>query len=185
MPTCVKHCENHCQIGARGNISTDIITGFVGETEEDFQATLELVEKIRFDSAFMFSYSPREGTPAWGEKETLTEAEKQKRLEELIAKQLKITEESLDSMIGRKEEILIEGPSPKNQEEMIGKTGCFKKVVLPADSRVCAGDLVEVQVTERRGQTLRGRVFFQPERPEKMKQKWEFPNQSLSKAGIK
>ena len=65
-------------------ITTDIITGFVGETESDFEDTLSLMNEVRFDHAFMFSYSPREGTPAFGETETLTAEEKQARLERVI-----------------------------------------------------------------------------------------------------
>ena len=110
---------------------TRFIAGFAGETERDFEETLAMVEQVGFDSAFMFAYSPREGTPAFGETETLTAEAKQERLERLIALQMRITEKKLDAMAGRVEEILIEDRSSKDAAEWAGKTSCFKKVVLP------------------------------------------------------
>src|SRR5690606_15029421 len=103
-------------------ITTDIITGFVGETEADYADTLSLMEAVRFDHAFMFSYSPREGTPAFTETETLTPEEKQARLEGVIELQMRHTEERLDALVGRTVEILLESPSSRNDTEWMGKT---------------------------------------------------------------
>lgn len=141
-------------------ITTDIITGFVGETEADFADTLSMMEAVRFDHAFMFSYSPREGTPAFGETETLTPAEKQERLERVIELQMRHTEERLDALVGRTEEILIESPSSRNHEEWIGKTDGFKKVIVPAvpGRTLKQGDFVKARILERRGLILRGEV---------------------------
>src|SRR5690606_19883761 len=142
-------------------ITTDIITGFVGETEADFADTLSMMEAVRFDHAFMFSYSPREGTPAFGETETLTPAEKQERLERVIELQMRHTEERLDALVGRTEEILIESPSSRNEAEWMGKTDGFKKVIVPAprDGRTLRkGDFVRAKILERRGLILRGEV---------------------------
>src|SRR5690606_13764754 len=141
-------------------ITTDIITGFVGETEADFADTLSMMEAVRFDHAFMFSYSPREGTPAFGETETLTPAEKQERLERVIELQMRHTEERLDALVGRTEEILIESPSSRNHEEWMGKTDGFKKVIVPAvpGRTLKQGDFVKARILERRGLILRGEV---------------------------
>ncbi len=137
-------------------ITTDIITGFVGETEQDYQDTLDLVKEIRFDFAYMFSYSPREGTEAFSEIETLSPEEKSYRLSKLIEIQNQITTEKLDSMVGKKEKILLEGPSYKNNLEWIGKTDCFKKVIVPFDTSFSAGQIVTTQLEKRSGFTLLG-----------------------------
>lgn len=147
----------------RGNIprigiTTDIITGFVGETEQDFRDTLSLVEEVKFDAAFMFSYSPREGTPAFAEPETLSPREKQERLETLIAAQLRITEHRLDAMVDRTEEVLVEDISSRSAREWVGKTGCLKKVVFPFIPGLAKGDLVPVRILSRSGITLRGDI---------------------------
>jgi tRNA-2-methylthio-N6-dimethylallyladenosine synthase len=147
----------------RGNIprlgiTTDIITGFVGETERDFRDTLSLVEEVEFDAAFMFSYSPREGTPAFAEPEALSPQEKQERLETLIAAQLRITERRLEAMVGRTEEVLVEDLSSRSAREWVGKTGCLKKVVFPFVPGLAKGDLVPVRIRSRSGITLRGDI---------------------------
>jgi tRNA-2-methylthio-N6-dimethylallyladenosine synthase len=140
-------------------ITTDIITGFVGETEADFRDTLSLVEAVEFDSAFMFSYSPREGTPAFGERETLSPEEKQDRHERLMELQMRITERRLDAMVGREEEILIEDRSSRSAAEWVGKTGCFKKVVVPDAPGLGKGSLVKARILSRSGITLRGETL--------------------------
>ncbi len=137
-------------------ITTDIITGFVGETEADFEDTLSLMRQVRFDHAYMFSYSPREGTPAFEEVEILSNEEKQSRLERVIELQMRHTEERLDAMAGRVEEILIEDRSSRNADEWVGKTGCFKKIVVPHASGIAKGTFVNARILERRGITLRG-----------------------------
>lgn len=142
------------------SITTDIITGFVGETDEDYADTLSMMEAVRFDHAFMFSYSPREGTPSFDEVETLTPEEKQARLERVIELQMRHTEERLDALVGRTEEILIESPSSRNDAEWMGKTDGFKKVIVPAPAggTLRKGDFVTVKILERRGLILRGEL---------------------------
>ncbi len=137
-------------------ITTDLIAGYPGESEEDFAATLDMIRKIRFDSAFLFAYSPREGTPAFDEKELLTEEEKQGRLEQMIAEQMQITEQKLDEKVGTEQEILIEEFSPRSQREWIGKSSCFKKVIVPGAPGIEKGSLVKVKIMERKGTVLRG-----------------------------
>jgi len=140
------------------SITTDIITGFVGETEADYADTLSLMEAVRFDHAFMFSYSPREGTPSFDEVETLTPEEKQSRLEGVIEAQMRHTEEKLEALVGRVEEILIESPSSRNDGEWMGKTDGFKKIIVPAAPGVEKGAYVKARIIERRGLILRGEV---------------------------
>ena len=140
-------------------LSTDIISGFVGESEADFEDTLSLVETVGFDSAFTFSYSPREGTPAFDEVETLTDGQKQARLERLISLQTKITERKLEAMVGKTEEILIENTSSRNAQEWLGKTGCFKKVIVPNLSGISKGSMVNARILSRSGTVLRGEII--------------------------
>ncbi|MEO6096178.1 MAG: tRNA (N6-isopentenyl adenosine(37)-C2)-methylthiotransferase MiaB [Fibrobacteria bacterium] len=137
-------------------LTTDIITGFVGETEADYLETLSLVEEVGFDSAYMFQYSPREGTPAFMEGETLTAAEKQERHERLVQLQMGISERNLDVMAGRVEEILIEDRSSRDANEWIGKTGCCKKVIVPHAPGLAKGSLVPARILSRSGLILRG-----------------------------
>jgi tRNA-2-methylthio-N6-dimethylallyladenosine synthase len=139
------------------SLTTDIIVGFVGEEREDFEATLEAVKKIRFDAAFMFAYSPREGTKAFDEVETLDEKNKLSWLQELIEVQNKITFEINQGMIGRTEELLIEGPSHRDENEFVGKTECFKKVIVPRGN-LKIGDYATAHINDIRGWTLRGEL---------------------------
>jgi tRNA-2-methylthio-N6-dimethylallyladenosine synthase len=138
--------------------TTDIIVGYPGESEQDFADTLSLVEQVGFDSAFTFAYSPREGTPAFAEPETLTAGEKQERLERLIQAQMRIGERNLDAMAGRTEEILIEDRSSKDRGEWIGKTSCCKKVIVPHAPGLGKGALVRVRILARSGTVLRGEI---------------------------
>jgi tRNA-2-methylthio-N6-dimethylallyladenosine synthase len=142
-------------------ITTDIIAGFVGESEADFEDTLSLMEAVRFDHAFMFSYSPREGTPAFSEVETLTAEEKHARLQRVIELQMRHSEERLDALLGRDEEILIESPSSRDANEWAGRTQGFKKVIVPTVPELAGrekGAFVLARVRERRGLVLRGTI---------------------------
>ncbi len=140
------------------SITTDIIAGFVGESEQDLEDTLSLMEAVRFDHAYMFAYSPREDTPSFEEVEILTAADKQARLERVIELQMRHSEERIDLMLGREEEILIETTSSRDDQEWVGKTGCFKKVIVPVAPGVAKGAFVRARIVERRGLVLRGVV---------------------------
>ncbi len=139
--------------------TTDIIVGYPGETEADFAETLSLVEEVGFDSAYTFAYSPREGTPAFDEAETLTAAEKQERLERLIQAQFRISERNLEAMTGRVEEVLIEERATRNEGEWMGKTSCFKKVIFPHAPGLEKGSLARVLILSRSGLVLRGEAL--------------------------
>jgi len=136
-------------------ITTDIICGYPGETESEFEETLSLLQEARFDSAFMFAYSPREGTPSAQEKELITEEEKKLRLQRVIDLQHSITLERAKLMIGRHERILLETLSRRNAGEWVGKTGNFKKVILPAQPDFKEGMYVDCVIDGLKGHTLR------------------------------
>ena len=114
-------------------LSTDIIVGFPGETEADFQKTAETMREIRFDSAFLFKYSARPDTKAWSWPETVAEEEKGARLTRLIEQQQQISGEIHDAWIGREVEVLVEGPARRNAAQLHGKTADFKAVVFRDD----------------------------------------------------
>ena len=104
------------------SVSTDIIVGFPGETEADFQDTLDVVSAARFDTAFMFQYSPRPGTPAAGYEDQIPPEIIQERFDRLVALQNRITEESYAARVGQRHEILVEGPSRRDPARITGRT---------------------------------------------------------------
>lgn len=136
-------------------ITTDIITGFPGESEEDFQETLNLVEEVQFDSAFTFIYSKREGTPAAACEDQVEESVKHERFQRLV----KVVNESALSKnlsyIGRVEEVLIEGVSRKNNEYLEGRTDSFKLVNFKGPMEAL-GETVLVKITEANTFSLKG-----------------------------
>jgi tRNA-2-methylthio-N6-dimethylallyladenosine synthase len=134
-------------------LSTDIIVGFPGETERDFEATLDLMRAVRFDSAFMFKYSRRDHTKAAKWDETVSETEKARRLQAVIALQERIAAEINAGLIGHEVEVLVEGPARRRTGWLAGKTPQFKTTVFRADGAV-AGDLVRVRVADSTAHTL-------------------------------
>jgi len=138
--------------------STDIIAGFPTETAAEFEDTLRLVERVRFDSAFTFEYSPREGAPSAKWADDVPPAEKNRRLQELVALQGRITREKAAACRGLSYEVLIESPSKKSDLELMGRSSCNRVVVVPADDRWGAGSLVTARVDEVSAFTLRGTV---------------------------
>ncbi|MGQ0721604.1 MAG: tRNA (N6-isopentenyl adenosine(37)-C2)-methylthiotransferase MiaB [Candidatus Eiseniibacteriota bacterium] len=136
-------------------LSTDLIVGFPGETEDDFRETLRLVEQVRYAECFMYAYSPREGTPAARLADELSEEEKSRRLGELIALQRRIGREVLEGNLGRVSEVLVESPSRRNEREVFGRTRRRFMVVLP-EGLGRPGDLIDVRLAELHGTTFRG-----------------------------
>jgi tRNA-2-methylthio-N6-dimethylallyladenosine synthase len=134
---------------------TDLIVGFPGETEEDFRDTLRLVERVRFAECYMYKYSPREGTPATRLPDDLPDAEKTRRLEELIELQRRIGQEILEENVGRTMEVLVEGPSKRDPSEPFGRTRNRFMVVLPRGA-ARPGDLIQARLASLRGSTYRG-----------------------------
>jgi tRNA-2-methylthio-N6-dimethylallyladenosine synthase len=141
-------------------ISTDIIVGFCGETEVNFQETLAVVREVKFDSAFTFKYSERTGTiAARNYNDDVPETEKGERLEKLIELQNGITRQRGADCIGREFSVMAEGPSRKSAEEWMGRTGCNRVVVFPHWPGVAPGTVLQVQIRELSGFTLRGDVI--------------------------
>lgn len=127
-------------------ISTDAIVGFCSETEEEFRDTLSLFEEVGYDSAFMFFYSERPGTlAARNYPDDVPQEVKNRRLEELIALQNRLSLESNRRDLGREFEVLVEGPSKKNPDELCGRNSQGKMCVWP-DTSHKPGDYVRVRV---------------------------------------
>lgn len=138
-------------------ISTDIIVGFPGETEEDFQDTLSLCREVQYDSAFTFIYSPREGTPAAGFTDQIPEEIKHERFNRLVDV---INESSLAKnreLLGHVVEILVEGRSKKDPDNYSGRTDTFKLVNFTSPKDV-VGELVKVRITETKTFSLEGEL---------------------------
>ncbi len=129
-----------------GAITTDIIVGFPGETEEQFAETLSLVEEVRFDGAYMFAYSPRPGTPAHGWEGEVAHAVKIDRLNRLIAAQNRVSLEKNREAEGRVFEVLVEGPSEQGEGLFTGYTRENKTCHLPGHPGLI-GKTVKVRAT--------------------------------------
>ncbi|MBU3677225.1 MAG: tRNA (N6-isopentenyl adenosine(37)-C2)-methylthiotransferase MiaB [Chitinophagaceae bacterium] len=139
-------------------ISTDIITGFCTETEEDHQDTLDVMHYCRYDYAYMFAYSERPGTLAARRYEDDVPAEiKNRRLNEIIALHRQHGLESNAADLGKTHRILVEGPSKKNPEEYCGRTDTNKMVVFPKE-HTQTGMYVNVKITSYNSGTLRGEI---------------------------
>jgi tRNA-2-methylthio-N6-dimethylallyladenosine synthase len=128
-------------------ITTDLMIGFPGETEEQFQHTLQFVERIRFDSAFMFAYSPRPGTKAAEREDQVPRAVKMERLQRLIELQNRITCEINRSQEGNIYEVLVDGPSPKDPSKLTGLSRQNKTMNFEAP-RELVGQTVRVRAAE-------------------------------------
>ncbi len=144
---------------ARPNIAltTDLIVGFPGETEEDFRATCAVVEQVHFDNAFVFRYSPRQDTPAAQMAGQLDEATKDRRNQDLLAIVNQGAHAATEKLVGQRLEVLCEGPSKTNRERLSGRTRTNNIVIFPGDSAL-AGELVDVHIEHSSGFSLYGRV---------------------------
>lgn len=139
-------------------LSTDIIVGFHGEEESDFRATLELMRTVGYDSAFSFKYSVREHTRAFRLGDSVDEAEKGRRLTEVIALQEAISLERNLALIGREFPVLVEGPARRGNGRMAGKTPQFKTAVFDASKGIAISMTVQVRVESVTAHSLRGSV---------------------------
>ena len=136
-------------------ITTDIIVGFPGETDDDYKQTRDLVENIQFDNAFVFRYSPRRDTPAAEMPDQIEEGIKEERNHDL----LRIVNESMrrsgERLVGREVEVLCEGPSKTNPARLMGRTRTNKIVVFQNDSDL-TGELVDIRIERANGFSLYG-----------------------------
>ncbi|MBR0374452.1 MAG: tRNA (N6-isopentenyl adenosine(37)-C2)-methylthiotransferase MiaB [Mogibacterium sp.] len=138
-------------------ISTDIIVGFPGETEEDFEDTLSLVREVRYDSAFTFIYSPREGTPAASFEDQIPEDVKHARFERLVDAVNEISLEKNALYQGKVCDVLVEGRSKKDDATYSGRTDTFKLVNFRAGCDV-VGETVAVRITDSKTFSLEGEL---------------------------
>jgi tRNA-2-methylthio-N6-dimethylallyladenosine synthase len=141
-------------------LTTDIIVGYPGETEEDFELTLDLVRAVRFDGAFMFAYSEREGTLAARKRDDIDDGVKKARLRRLIDVQEGISKEKFGEMVGRDAEVLVQGPSRRDAANLIGRTSCFKTTII-AGVDAPPGTLLPVKIVGATSHTLFGEVTSQ------------------------
>lgn len=142
-------------------VSTDIIVGFPGETEDDYQRTVDYMKKVRYDSAFLFKYSARPDTRAFRWEETVSEEEKGRRLTALIEMQHTISGAIHDALIGREVEVLVEGNARRDEGQLFGKSADFKTVVF-ADDGTPRGELRRVRIIGSTPVTLLGESVRAP-----------------------
>lgn len=141
-------------------LTTDIIVGFPNETDEQFEETMTLMEEVGFESAYTFIYSPREGTPAAAQKDSIPMEVKRERLQRLNALVNKQSAEIMESYKGRIVKVLVEGESKKDPEVLAGYTE-KNKVVNFKGPRSIIGQIVEVKITETRTWSLNGEMVDQ------------------------
>ena len=137
-------------------LTSDIILGFPGETENDFAATMKLVETCQYDGLYIFKYSKRPGTPAAKSPDDVPPAEKTRRFLALEQVQRKIQAEVYAGYVGRPVSVLVEGESARSMDDMTGHSTCHKVVNFAGDASLC-GQIVEVIVTKAKPNSLYGR----------------------------
>lgn len=141
------------------SLSTDIITGFCTETEEDHKMTLDVMKEVRYDGAYMFKYSPREKTKAWKMEDDVDEETKTRRLVEIVELQRGISEEINLKTVGKQFEVIIEGISKKSDKMLFGRTDGNKTVIIPINGAK-PGDKVLVKVNKANSATLFGEAVL-------------------------
>ena len=139
-------------------LTTDIIVGFPGETDEDFQDTMDVVNEVGFENAFMFMYSKRSGTPAATMEEQVDEQVKNERLQQLIRLQNYKAKEESQKYLGKTVKVLVEGPSRKNPEMLTGRTSTHKIVLFKSDRTDLKGKFVHTRIYEAKTWTLYGEL---------------------------
>jgi len=139
-------------------LTTDIIVGFPGETEEDFQDTMDVVNEVGFENAFMFMYSKRSGTPAATMAEQVTEQIKSERLQQLMRLQNYKAKEESQKYLGKTVKVLVEGPSRKNPEMLTGRTSTHKIVLFKSSRTDLKGKFVNTKIYEAKTWTLYGEL---------------------------
>ena len=139
-------------------LTSDIIVGFPGETQAQFEDTLSLVREVRFDAAYTFIYSPRKGTRAAEMPDPITAEEKSARIQKLIEVQQAISYETLLAQVGRRETVLADSVSARDANQIGGKTPRSHMVNFPGSADLI-GKFVDVEITSAGKNTLRGRII--------------------------
>ena len=137
-------------------ITTDIIVGFPGETEEDFEETVACMKRIGFDNSFIFRYSKRKDTPAAEMDEQLSDKVKEERNQMLLRIQGELTTSKNEKLIGTVQQVLCEGPSKTNKERLSGRTSQNKIVIFDGDAERMTGEILDVKIEDSTGFTLYG-----------------------------
>ena len=138
------------------SLTTDIMMGFPGETEEDVEQTLDLMRTVKYESAMMYFYNPREGTPA-AKMEQIPEEVRKERLQRVIDLQLQHTQERMKERVGGTVLVLAEGVSRDDTTELLGQTEQHEKVVFKADRKLI-GSFVNVKINQLNGNTFKGEL---------------------------
>ncbi|MBI4636304.1 MAG: tRNA (N6-isopentenyl adenosine(37)-C2)-methylthiotransferase MiaB [Candidatus Rokubacteria bacterium] len=144
-------------------LSTDLIVGFPGETEADFEATLAMVERVGYDNVFAFRFSPRPGTPAADMADQIPAEVKARRNTRLLDVTTRVAAARSRRLEGRTVDVLVDGTSKKNGGELSGRTRCNRVVNFDGQGRVSIGQLGWVRITEALPHSLRGTLASQPE----------------------
>lgn len=140
------------------SLTTDLMMGFPGETEEDVQDTLALMKTVRYETAFMYYYNLRDGTPAAKMTNQVPVELKKERLQRVIDLQLEITSEEMKKRIGNVVKVLVENVSRDNKDELLGKTEQDERVAFAADKKLI-GTFVTVKIDSLSGNTFRGTLL--------------------------
>lgn len=140
------------------SLTTDLIVGFPGETEEDFEELLDFLREIRYDAAYTFLYSKRSGTPAATMEEQVEDSVKKERLHRLMEVQNEISLEKNAALKGTVQEVLAEGPSRTDEDVWTGRTGTNKIVLWRKKSQETEGDIVRVRITQPQTWVLKGEL---------------------------
>jgi tRNA-2-methylthio-N6-dimethylallyladenosine synthase len=148
------------------SLSSDFIIGFPGETEADFQATMDLIETVGFDHSFSFVYSARPGTPAADLADDVDLSVKKQRLAILQARISKMAAAISESMVGSVQRVLVERPSRKDPKEMSGRSENNRVVNFPGQPRLI-GEFVDVRITKAFPNSLRGEIVMVDDTPER------------------
>ncbi|MGH7277566.1 MAG: MiaB/RimO family radical SAM methylthiotransferase, partial [Candidatus Rokuibacteriota bacterium] len=144
-------------------LSTDVIVGFPGETEADFEATAAVVEHVGYDNVFCFRYSRRPGTPAAAMPDQVPDAVKAARNTRLLEVAARAGAARSRRLLHRRVDVLVDGVSRKNPDELSGRTRCNRVVNFDGHGRVRAGEIVDVRITEVLPHSLRGTLASSPE----------------------
>ena len=139
-------------------LTTDIIVGFPGETDEDFQDTMDVVNEVGFENAFMFMYSKRSGTPAATMEGQVDEHTKNERLQQLMRLQNMKAKEESQKYLGKIVKVLVEGPSKKNPEMLTGRSSTHKIVLFKSDRKDLKGKFVNTKIYDAKTWTLYGEL---------------------------
>ncbi len=151
----VEIIERLRQVRPQISLSSDFIVGFPGETEADFQATLDLIETVGFDHAFSFVFSPRPGTPAAALPDDVPLAEKKRRLQRLQARVQARADAVSRAMVGTLQRVLVEGPSRRDPRELRGRTENNRVVNFPGPAQA-VGRFAQIEITAALSNSLRG-----------------------------